>query len=87
MRNLAHRADPNPLDSECDCYTCMNFSRAYLRHLLIAGEVLGLTLMSLHNVRFMVRLTARIREAILAGTFSALAREMRARFSSDKEPS
>jgi len=87
MRNLTHREDPNPLDSECDCYTCANFSRAYLRHLLIAREVLGLTLMSLHNVRFMVRLMARIREAILAGAFSAFLRDMRARLLNDKESS
>ncbi|HEX7118057.1 MAG TPA: tRNA guanosine(34) transglycosylase Tgt [Longimicrobiales bacterium] len=63
------KADPRPLDPACDCYTCRNFSRAYLRHLFIAGEVLGLRLLSLHNVRFLVRLAERARAAILNGEF------------------
>lgn len=63
------RTDPRPLDPACDCYTCRNFSRAYLRHLFVAGEVLGLRLLSLHNVRFLVRLAERAREAILHGDF------------------
>lgn len=63
------RTDPKPLDPACDCYTCRNFSRAYVRHLFIAGEVLGLRLLSLHNVRFLVRLAERARAAILNGEF------------------
>jgi len=69
MRNLTHRDDASPLDPECDCPACRGFSRAYLRHLLIAGEVLGLTLMSLHNIRYFIRLMARARQAILDGRF------------------
>ena len=69
VRNLAHRVDGRPLDSACDCFTCRRFSRAYLRHLLVANEVLGLSLMSLHNVRFYMRLVQDARNAILAGRF------------------
>ena len=79
VRNLAYRADERPLDPACDCLACRRFSRAYLRHLLTAGEVLGLTLMSLHNVRYYVRLMAHMREAIVAGRFGAFCEEMEER--------
>ena len=74
VRNLVHRDDPRPLDAECDCLACRRFSRGYLRHLLIAGEVLGLTLMSMHNVRYYVQLMAGARRAILAGRFGEFRR-------------
>jgi len=61
MRNLAHASDSAPLDSECDCYTCRTFSRAYLRHLAVTGEVLGGELLSLHNLHYFQRLMADIR--------------------------
>ena len=61
------RLDAGPLDPACDCYTCRHYSRAYLRHLAVAGEVLGLRLLSLHNLRFLVRLTEEARAAIAAG--------------------
>lgn len=64
-----HRLDPGPLDPECDCYTCRNYSRAYLRHLVVAGEVLGMRLLSLHNLRFLIRLAERARAEIAAGNF------------------
>ena len=64
IRAARFRADPGPLDPDCDCYTCANYSRAYLRHLFVAGEVLGLRLLSLHNVRFLVRLAEQARAAI-----------------------
>lgn len=76
------RTDPAPLDPECDCYACRNFSRAYLRHLMIAGETLGMRLLALHNVHFLVRLTAAARERILAGDFHAWSREWLHRFRS-----
>ena len=79
MRNLAQREDEGPLDSECDCLACARFSRAYLRHLLVAGEVLGLTLMSLHNVRYYTRLMERARQAILEGTYRRFLEEARQR--------
>jgi len=63
------RLDRGPLDPSCDCYTCRTFSRAYLRHLVVAGEALALRLLSLHNVRFLVRLAEQARERILTGDF------------------
>ena len=69
MRNLAQRERTGPLDPACDCLACRRFSRAYLRHLLVAGETLGLTLMSLHNIRHYMRLMESMRDAILAGRF------------------
>ena len=69
MKASRFRTDPAPLDPACDCYTCRTFSRAYLRHLYIAGEVLALRLFSLHNVRFLVRLAQQARAAISAGQF------------------
>jgi queuine tRNA-ribosyltransferase len=64
-----YRLDEGPLDEHCDCYTCGRYSRAYLRHLFVAGEVLGLRLLSVHNIRFLVRLAERARERIGAGDF------------------
>jgi queuine tRNA-ribosyltransferase len=61
--------DTRPLDPECGCPCCRRFSRAYLRHLFICDELLGLRLLSLHNVHFLVSLTRRAREAIVAGRF------------------
>jgi queuine tRNA-ribosyltransferase len=69
MRNLARRDDSRPLDPECDCYACRRFPRAYLRHLFNASEALGMTLLSLHNVRYYTRLMADMRRAIVQGCF------------------
>jgi queuine tRNA-ribosyltransferase len=65
LRNACHQNDPLPLDPECGCYTCTQFSRAYLHHLFAANEMLGPTLVSLHNIAFYVNLMAQVREAIL----------------------
>ncbi len=67
LRNARWAADARPLDEGCDCYTCRNFSRGALRHLFQAGEMLGPTLVSLHNVHFFARFMAAIRRAIAAG--------------------
>ena len=75
VRNLAYRDDPGPLDPDCDCLACRRFSRAYLRHLLNAGEVLGLTLMSMHNVRYYVQFMQKARQAILDGRFGEFRRQ------------
>jgi queuine tRNA-ribosyltransferase len=71
IRNVAHRDAFLPLDEACDCYTCRRFTRAYLRHLYIAKELLVLRLLSLHNLRFYLKLMQQAREAILAGQFMA----------------
>ncbi len=69
IRNARFIRDEGPLDPECDCYTCRNYSRAYLRHLYISGEILGLRLNTLHNLYFYINLMRRAREAILAQRF------------------
>jgi len=85
IRNARHREDPAPLDPACDCETCVTFSRGYLRHLFAADELLGLRLLSLHNVRFLIRLAARARDAILAGTFDGWSRAWLARYRSREQ--
>ncbi len=64
IKNATHKKDTRPLDSSCDCYTCRNFSRAYLHHLHKTNEILGSILNTIHNLRYYQRLTAEIREAI-----------------------
>ena len=80
IRRADHRTDDRPLDPDCDCATCARFSRSYLRHLLFAGEMLGLRLVSLHNVRFLLRLGEQARRAILAGDFARWSREWLRRY-------
>lgn len=63
------KKDFTPFDSECDCYTCQNYTSAYLNHLFKAGEILGYSLATIHNIRFIVRLVDDIRESIKDGTF------------------
>ncbi len=70
IRNRAHSGSDAPLDARCDCYTCTHFERAYLRHLFHADEILGLVLLSLHNVRFFVHLLIEARKAIMGGRFA-----------------
>ena len=82
VRNAKWRVDPRPLDARCACSTCRRFSRAYLRHLFVAGEVLGLRLLSLHNVHFLIALARDARCAIEAGTFDGWSREWLGRYHS-----
>jgi queuine tRNA-ribosyltransferase len=81
IRNAAHRTDAGPLDETCDCETCRAYSRGYLRHLFHAEELLGLRLLSLHNVRFLVRLAREARNQIQAGSFDSWRREWLLRYS------
>lgn len=76
LRNAAHRVDPRPIEEGCLCLACRKFSRGYLRHLFLAREMLGPILASIHNVTYLQRLTARIREAIRAGRFVQLRAEL-----------
>lgn len=69
IRNASNRTSEAPLDAECDCETCRRFSLGYLRHLFVAQEMLGLRLVSIHNVRFLIRIGEQARAAILAGDF------------------
>ena len=67
LRNAKCRNDDRPLDGECDCVACRRHSRAYIHHLLKANEILGLHLLTVHNIRYMTRLLATVRSAILTG--------------------
>ncbi len=72
VRNAAYARDYSPLDENCGCYVCKNYSRAYIRHLIKADETFGIRLTSYHNVAFLVKLMEDIRRAIENGTFLAL---------------
>lgn len=69
VRNATYASDPRPLQPGCDCPACAGFSRAYIRHLIKRGEILGMHLASLHNLHFIQRLMAEMRDAIAAGRF------------------
>jgi queuine tRNA-ribosyltransferase len=69
IKQTQYKDDPKPLDESCDCYTCLNFSRAYLRHLFMAGEITFSTLATLHNLRRYLDIMREIRQAILFGNF------------------
>lgn len=71
IKNAFHRQDKRPLDESCDCYTCRNFSRAYLHHLFRSGEILGAQLNTIHNLRYYQVLMAEMRAAIEADAFPA----------------
>ncbi len=75
LRNAPFARDPDPIDPACGCYTCLHFSRAYLRHLIVAREMLSATLLSIHNVHVLLQLARDMRAAILAGTFDTFAAE------------
>ncbi|HUP90051.1 MAG TPA: tRNA guanosine(34) transglycosylase Tgt [Longimicrobiales bacterium] len=85
VKQARFRHDNSPLDPDCDCYTCRNFSRAYLRHLYIAEEVLALRLLSLHNIRFLVRLAETARARITAGEFASWSRSWLEQFRGAKK--
>ena len=85
LRNAAYRTDARPLDPDCACPACERFSRAYLRHLVTQREMLGLRLLSLHNLRFVLDLTAGARAAIERGTFSSFRDEALARLAGPQE--
>ncbi len=76
IKNAEYRTQDIPLDPECDCYTCRRYSRAYLCHLYRSAELTSHRLMSIHNIRFLIRLTERAREAIKNGTFVQLKQEL-----------
>ena len=78
LRNARYRDDTGPLDAACDCYTCRNFTRAYLHHLQRVNEILGARLNTLHNLHYYMQLMRRIRAAIRERRFSDLSGEVRA---------
>ena len=82
IKRAEFRRSDAPIDETCDCGACKRFTRAYLRHLFVTDEILGLRLLSLHNVHFLVRLMRTAREAIRAGTFASWKSEWTARYHS-----
>jgi len=84
MRNNKYKNEFSPVDEACDCYTCKNFTRAYLRHLFIAKEVLALELASIHNLHFYLNLVTEARKNILNGTFKSWKEEILPKISQQK---
>ena len=82
IKRAEYRTDTRPLDPDCDCAACKRFTRAYVRHLFVADEILGHRLLSLHNVHFLVRLMAVARDRVRAGTFGGWSRDWLARYHS-----
>ena len=80
IRNAQYATDPRPIEEGCACYACSTFSRAYVRHLIMADEILGVRLTTLHNLHFLIDLARRIRASILEGTFSSFKDEFLARY-------
>ena len=86
IRNAKHKSDTSPLDSECDCYTCRNYSRAYLHHLDRCNEILGARLNTIHNLRYYQRLMAGLRKAIEEGKLESFVTDFYQRQGRDVPP-
>jgi len=80
IKRAEFRTDPKPLDADCDCAACSRFSRAYIRHLFVSDEILGLRLLSLHNVHFLLSLARHARQAIKSGDLETWARDWLSRY-------
>ena len=70
ISNKTYQSDIRPLVEDCSCYTCQNFSRAYLRHLVKSNELLGPILLSIHNLHILIDLTSTLRESVIRGTLN-----------------
>lgn len=86
IRNSKHKNDFNPLDSDCNCYTCSNFTRSYLHHLDKTKEILGSTLNTIHNLHFYQKLMRDLRLAIETGTLQTFLSEFRSTWKKSKDP-
>jgi queuine tRNA-ribosyltransferase len=82
IKRAEYRNDPRPLDETCDCATCTRFTRAYVRHLFVADEILGLRLLSLHNVHFLLSLARSARQAVLTGSLDTWSTDWLTRYNS-----
>jgi queuine tRNA-ribosyltransferase len=80
IKRTEYRTDPRPLDADCDCAACTRFTRAYIRHLFVSDEILGLRLLSLHNVHFLLSLARGARQAIRNGDLEQWSRDWLARY-------
>ncbi len=86
LRNAQFARSQQPIEETCTCYTCQNFSLAYLRHLVKANEILGHHLITLHNIHFMLETMRRIRQSIFDGTFAAYKAEFLSKYQTAKKP-
>jgi queuine tRNA-ribosyltransferase len=80
MTNAKYKRQFSPIDETCDCYTCQHYTAAYLNHLFKGKEMLAATLATIHNERFIIRLVADMREAIIRGDFFELKEDFMGRF-------
>ncbi len=80
IRNAPYAEDFTPIDENCDCYACKNFTRAYIRHLIKADEIMGGRLLSIHNIRFLERLAADVRAAIMQDRYDEFRKEFMAQY-------
>lgn len=85
LNNAQFARDSNPIDTSCHCYACSHFSRAYLRHLVLANEILGHILLSTHNLHFLINLMNELREAILNDTVSEYSRDFLKHYSKPED--
>ena len=85
LRNAKYKEDFSPVEEGCDCYCCRNFSRAYVRHLINSDEILGGELLSMHNIRFLVRLTEEMKEAIRRDEFADFYRDFKEKYNWEKK--
>jgi queuine tRNA-ribosyltransferase len=84
IKRSEYKEDPTPLDPECDCYTCTHYSKAYLRHTFIAGEIISSRLNTIHNIHFYLQVVKRARQSILDGTWEAYRDDCIRRFTQKK---
>lgn len=84
IKNAKYKDDFAPIESDCDCYACKNYTRAYIRHLITSNETFGSRLLSMHNIRFLIKLTEEIREAIKNDNFLEYKENFKRRYESGK---
>lgn len=84
IKNAKYKDDFAPIESDCDCYACKNYTRAYIRHLITSNETFGSRLLSIHNIRFLIKLTEEIREAIKNDNFLEYKENFKRRYESGK---
>ncbi|RLC51502.1 MAG: tRNA guanosine(34) transglycosylase Tgt, partial [Candidatus Cloacimonadota bacterium] len=85
IKSARYKDDFSPLDENCNCYTCRNFSRAYIRHLFSVDEILGMRLTSLHSLHFYLELVRKARKAILENRYSDFKKEMLKKLQNSEE--
>ena len=85
LRNAKYKEDFSPVEENCDCYCCRNFSRSYLRHLINSDEILGGELLSMHNIRFLVKLTEDMRTAIMHDEFADFYKDFKEKYAWDRK--